>query len=881
MKLQVYCILFVLYLSTIHLFSQEVTGNLNGTIYDSNGDVISDVNISVSSKSLQGIKGAGSDKNGFFRILLLPAGTYTVNISHVAHQPVTIEDVLVRIGKTTTLQDIYLETGNLQSDAVVVTARKSVIDFNSAKIGTQIDAESLAPLPLDRNYRNIALLSPQTNKHHRSGEIEIAGSTGIENMYYIDGMNVTDPVNAFGGVNIPYNFIQEIEVKSGGYEAEFASALGGVINATTRSGSNEFQGHFYSFYTNKALSGKRHLYNIENNIEDYNNYDIGFGLGGPIFKDKLWFYGTYNPNIETEDVDLLQFGIKRDQKRTHLFAGKLTWKTTDNLKIIATLLGDPSDHDRVYSESSFIQQIENIDVILYRSESMNLNSSLQTNYFINKNLLLQGTVSYLSKKQKLYAATERGRSEVHFVDLENGLFSGGASGSYEENSSRFDAQIIATILLDKHEIKGGLSFEEISQYNDDQVDRIFKLNDSSYTAFYSSVSGKVFHRTPSLFIQDSWTLTSRLRLNIGLRWDSQYLYDRNGNLAQEIENEYQPRIGVIYQPGEKGNHKVFASYGRFYERFTTLSSTYLFQGFTDTYIDYDHNPLLDSGGGDTTNFIQPLQDKIDGLKGQYNDEYILGYERFLFNNYKVGIRGIFRYLGEVIEDAFNETKTGFILGNPGRGDLDFMPRLRREYRALEFTLEKFGSPVFNFMFSYVLSESKGNYTGLMNTDNYQTDPNVIGSNDVVESLINAYGLLPNNNTHVFKFYGSYLMAFGLNIGSSIFWQSGSPLNELGKTHFNRILFLQKRGTAGQTPALWDVNLRLTYHLNWLISNQYYPKLILDIMHIGSEKEGVEFDQWHYLGMDDDGNQIDENPNYGKGTVFQDPMMIRLGLQVDF
>jgi hypothetical protein len=298
---------------------------------------------------------------------------------------------------------------------------------------------------------------------------------------------------------------------------------------------------------------------------------------------------------------------------------------------------------------------------------------------------------------------------------------------------------------------------------------------------------------------------------------------------------------------------------------------------------YDHDPRTDPSGGYGFEIINDIPPEIKGLKGQYYDEYSLGYERQLFKNFKFGIGGVYRTLREGLENSILQDTGESVFGNPGRGKLIAFPPVKRQYSAIEFTLEKMGDTNFNFIASYVLSRNYGNYMGLFNSDFNYPFPNSNGSFDILESLENGTGLLPNDRIHVFKFSGSYRFDFGLTAGTWIIWQSGTPLNEFGGSTAGPpwFIFLKQRGTAGRTPSTFDLNLRLTYDLARLTHTKWQPKLIADIFHIGSRRNPVNFEQVHYFNQDPDGSQINPNPIYGRATRYYPPMSMRLGIEVNF
>jgi hypothetical protein len=150
-------------------------------------------------------------------------------------------------------------------------------------------------------------------------------------------------------------------------------------------------------------------------------------------------------------------------------------------------------------------------------------------------------------------------------------------------------------------------------------------------------------------------------------------------------------------------------------------------------------------------------------------------------------------------------------------------------------------------------------------------------------MVNSTGLLPNDRTHVFKFSGSYHFDFGLTAGTFLLWQSGTPLSEWGGSSIGPpwYAFLRQRGTAGRTPSIFDVNLRFSYNLKKLIETSWEQRLLLDIFHLGSNRTPVDFEQIHYYNLDENGNQINLNPQYNLPTRFQPPMSLRLGIEMSF
>ena len=172
------------------------------------------------------------------------------------------------------------------------------------------------------------------------------------------------------------------------------------------------------------------------------------------------------------------------------------------------------------------------------------------------------------------------------------------------------------------------------------------------------------------------------------------------------------------------------------------------------------------------------------------------------------------------------------------------------------------------------SRSEGNYAGLIQGNG---GPQF----DFVETTVNSDGLLPNDRPHAFKLSGSYRMGFGLGLGTTFLWQSGTPLNELGAlpgTPYT--VYLSPRGSMGRTPATWDMNYRVSYRFR---SNGggMKPEVVVDFFHPFSQHRALTLDEQHFFAVDTDGNPTNENPNYLQPTLYQPAFSSRIGLAIAF
>jgi hypothetical protein len=803
-------------------------------------------------------------------------GTYNVAISHISYQELVIKNVVVRLGKTTTLYEIRMKTKIHEAPEIVVLAQRPLIDPTTTEIGANLKREEFEALPLERDYRNITALLPQANHSFLGDGVNFSGATGLENRYFIDGIDVTDPFRGVSGTSLPYNFIDEIEVKSGGYEAEYRSSLGGVINVITSSGGNELHGQAFGFFANNNFAGDPRFGTIEPRTGEFAQWDVGLSLGGPIKKDKLWFYAAYNPKYQVEDVDVPESGFYEDKSLTHIFAGTLKWNINNKSNLNLTVFGDPGERESV-GETFFALSFgtplafENPDPVLGDMKTGGVNASLRGNYLANDNLLFEASVSIVSSRDYLQPMTERGQNEPRAQDAATGIFSGGFASRVDNKSVRAAADASGTLTIGNHKVKAGIGYWDNRLDTDFQHFERVLLGDTLFDDITWLIDGTVHNRIPSAFVQDSWQIHDRLRLNAGIRWEKQFLVGSNGDVAQEINSQLQPRIGFIFQPGALGSQKFYGSFGRFYQDMSLyLSSQYHIDGVTIV------ASGVDTSGAYYYEWIGEASHEVDDLEGQHYDEFTLGYELQLGRYYKLGVQTVYQALRQGIEDG--EIAPGtfeFVYGNPGSGSLADYPEMEREYIALELTAQCTGHEKFSVLASYVLSRNQGNYPGLFNSDYELPFPNANASYDLLETLVDGSGLMPNDRTHVFKLHGSYRMAMGLDIGTSFMWASGTPLNEFVSTTFPWLNFARQRGTAGRTDAIWDWNMRFVYNLASLTGTAWRPRIIADLFHIGSLRTPVDMDQVREY------EEGIPNPTYGLPTRYQPPMTVRLGMEVDF
>src|SRR4051812_2609010 len=286
----------------------QTTGTLSGQVVDANSQQpVGDAVVIAQSPSLQGEQTAVTDASGAFEITLLPAGTYSVTVQRESYQPFTQSGLRLALDRSIKVK-LSLVPEALKEQAIEIVAQRPSISVTTTQQGGSISKEQMALVPYGRNGRtfdqvatSIPGVQPDAN-----GGIQMNGSGGPEQNYIIDGVNVSDPAFGTLGTTLIQDFVQEVDVKTGGYQAEYGRATGGIINVVTKSGGNEFHGSVFVNWSpfeapRKQIGGLGQA--LSSQVSQRYNLDFGAELGGPIVKDKLWFLAGFAPQFISRNID--------------------------------------------------------------------------------------------------------------------------------------------------------------------------------------------------------------------------------------------------------------------------------------------------------------------------------------------------------------------------------------------------------------------------------------------------------------------------------------------------------------------------------------------------------------------------------------------------
>lgn len=877
---------------TTFVVAQETTGSIEGTIKDPTGAVVP--NAAVTIRSSQGANDAAAgqgynrtvtaNEEGFFRLLQVPPGIYRITTAPVSGFGEAIyENVQVVLGKATQLT-IELTAGGA-SAVVDVGLSDQPIDTTDSEVSTNLTAQKLELIPKGTDFGDALKAAPGTRPDPVAGGYTIDGATNAENVFIIDGQEVTNYKDA--GINknnlVPFQLIQELNVKASGFDAEFGGATGGVINVATKGGNNDFHGEFGIQFAPWKLAGQ--------NRPSLLRFPSGTGtafvqpteffrhpkqrrldtfpsatVSGPILKDKLWFFGSWSPTVIDQTLDVTFYTNQPAATRTINTAagvnGRDTYrrKTTYNygfmrldsqpfskLRLSGTYLWNP-----VVREGSFsflnelgLGDVTTIGTALFgasdppvdfgprigilggsqlrsrqggRDNSNNVTgqavwtplSNLVTTFRFSRGFLNERGDNYFVPTGNTYSCAE-GNTPTSTISPDactRGFVSPSTQQNIKDVSIRTNYEGDASVLfnaLGRHELKGGYQHMTIFNdlltgyqetvflcYGDYRINSMCQtlaggaLQNSQATPNPAAIGAGVLQRfgqvgigsnlNQAFYIQDKWQPLKRLSLNVGVRIEKEDIPSFNefpASFSFGYGDKVAPRLGAAYDLFGDGNTKIFASYGKFFDRLKFR----LAQGsFGGNFFRLDYFDILPTSGPfanfNTASIVGDFDDRIGGLcpsngfigsglsrcqtdlriasndpsadpvesgaidpntKPYQQREFTFGVEHGLSKDYVLRARYTNKKLVNAIEDAGVANEEGsevFITGNPGQGlHAEFLaaggyegpyPTPRRSYQAMEIVLEKRLSNNYYFNLNYTLSRLHGNYSGLANTEELAT-----------------------------------------------------------------------------------------------------------------------------------------------------------------
>jgi hypothetical protein len=325
-RLTAYLLAFLsLLLLVSSAMAQETTGGIRGTVKDPSGAVIPGATVQLSSPALLASQKVETDGVGFYRFMNLPPGDYTIEVSATRFRKYVESSIRLSVGKLLTV-DALLEVGPT-TQAIEVTAAPVLVDTMQSKIAVNVTRDVIDEVPKGRSFTAMLAYAPGVRYEplqttgitttfgvNSTPGFQVDGASDSENVYALEGLDTSGVYGGGVGMNVPLDFVQEVQIKSSGFEAEYGGALGGVVNIVTKQGANAWHGSGMFYYQSDSLTavdrpslradpkvgagvtGPPPQY-FQPKADSWRMLDPGFELGGNIKKDKLWLYTSYLPTL--------------------------------------------------------------------------------------------------------------------------------------------------------------------------------------------------------------------------------------------------------------------------------------------------------------------------------------------------------------------------------------------------------------------------------------------------------------------------------------------------------------------------------------------------------------------------------------------------------
>jgi len=901
-------------------FASTQEGHMSGVVLDKGGNPLPGVTISAKGPALIGEKSAVTDGEGRWRIALVPVGkSYEVTAFIDGFQRVIQTDITVNIASNSRV-DFTMVEGSGDLGEITVTAEAPLIDAKKTSISETITYEFMEDIPTGRSYFDAMSMAAGVAGF---GNVYAHGADDTDNVFLVDGVDTTDNATGTFGMNFSYEAIQEVEMKTGAFEAEYGRATGAISNVVTKSGGNEFHGAIPIYYTN--LDMRRHEEIHPGFTEEAEFYEVepGLSVGGPIMRDKLWFFASYNNftrritgNKNLYNPETGEFDIPSEYKRNEIFEewmAKVTWQLNADNKIVGQYAANPATIDSRDAESNNLLPsaygVQEQGGGLYKLQWTSIftpNLFLETKVATHSVNLTIGGVNSAPDDRRIVDQT------ADDPNVPTQIY--GNVGSWT-NIERPRDQYSSTLnyyLGDwhgEHNIKFGVEYQDFEYTEDATYPETFTINRTGGAADRWQVSTdlEAFNDGDILtaFVQDSWTWRDNWAINLGLRWENQTqnyqelagFNEADGAMvpyyrmteAYSLDNLLAPRVGFSWDINGDGRSKLYANYGRYFDSV----GSYLGQNLNDSQNttwtmegDYDPNnppPPFDTATGvppagwEITNVSNPDAENattIDpNLSANFKDEIVAGYEFEFATDFSAGAKFIWNWQRNLIEDVLsNEDDIRNGVTNELIYNITNVKRARRDYKGIELQLKKRLSNNYQFLLVYTLSQAKGSLAN----DGQSEGLNVYA--DFAEVMYNRYGYLPWDDRHYLKLNGSYHLPWGVILGTSFFWRSGRPyervtdqpeVNGADEFGYGGQYFLDQRGSH-RLGHIWLFDLRATKDFN--IGDTELSVIIdafnvFNVQHVGAR---VEFD-----------TQDPETSNWGDPSGWVGPGNFNIGVKYSF
>lgn len=727
--------------------AQEQKGSIEGVVRDSSGAALPGVAVEARNLGVGGVQTGVTDGDGAYRFPSLAPGRYQLVAALQGFTTAESPEVRLELGQILRV-DLALGVAGV-SETVTVRNEAPLIDVKQNAAGAVVPREIIERIPKGRSFENLVTSAPGITDETmtRSRGIQIDGASGADNRFVVDGVDTTNILVGTSARSVAPDFVEEVQAKASGYNAEYRAAIGGVVSAVTRSGSNVWHGSAGFYTSTDKFEGTQRptlrLNPLNNSLaeyitprsDDFNSWDIVGDLGGPILRNRMWFYAGYNPTwtTTTRTVVFRSNGQQSTFERKpidHTEYYNVTGQATPNLRIKGAgsnrrirgglvLPAIEADGSSLANPALFPSPT--------RLDEFNDLYSGSADWVIGPRTFANFTTSYLTYGQEqvgtfsdlprhLFLTTNNGLADVPPALRQPSQYADNPASTrtVRNNQNRFNFNADFTrygTWRGEHTLKAGVQFERQRDnvLSGAQAETIELFWDSSYatndgrrvrgTYGYYNVTrlftlGDIRADNLGFFVQDAWTLQRRLTLNLGLRTEREDVPSyrpENPGVHFSFGDKLAPRVGFAWDVKGTGALKVYGSWGVFYDLMKMTMGRVMFGA--DRWVNYYYTldtvdwPSISCGyppSGCPGTFIQsfdfrpvannPSLDVVDpNLAPIRSQEFTLGSDREMSRTMSLGVRYAYKRIDKAIEAVCALVPEGELCGvnNPGFGEAQY------------------------------------------------------------------------------------------------------------------------------------------------------------------------------------------------------------------
>lgn len=887
------------------------TGDIKGRIKDDTGIALPGVEITAAGPALQGVRAAVSSRTGDYHLPLLPVGNYTLTFKLAGFAGVKQESVAVRLGMTTTL-DATLSPAAIAKE-ITVTAEAPLIDRTSTDTSYRLSAADLEKLPAqNRTTVDVVKLAPgvtgvRADTRHGTateGQPSIRGEGEEGNTWIVDGLATSGVRMKNSGVKLNFDAIDEIQIISDPFSPEFGSAYGGIVNLVTKSGGNDFHGTASFVFMNKALQAARQpQLSLTSEPAAFSDGNAYVNLGGPLLRDKLWFFlsENYYANREETKEGALGYlpvpGGTRTTGNNNLFA-KLTFAPAGGHTLSLTAIAD-----RSFTPTGRIGLPELNEIPSYSDLAVRLNYK----GILSGTMFLEAGLGYVGRdSSRRPASGSLDAAQYYINDLAQNIRA--PYGNVTDNESRWDASARLTAEVEtekagRHELAVGLEYYRVSSdfttaftgrtedvFPGDGYDNGTKYTFDTWNggagtpvmmreygtfAFVNSSSGIGF------FAKDKATI-GRFTIMAGLRAQTQVVRDSGGRAIWSwgLMDFLSPRFTLAVDLTGDGVNVLKVGWGRFADPITTMPLGFFNAGGSLTYRDYawtgparPTTAELRDPAHWTFQWEQAMQrfEVMPGVQPNFQSRILVEFDRRLGRDWVVKARYVHTSAANLLEalmilDLTVPAGYKFVYDN---FDLK-----RRSYDGLEIEITgRIGRRLF-VNASYSHASAKGTNPGQTETGSWSQEeggtnyvslfgkhmaipdlPELAATKAEVDRLFGGlggqgigeegwYGRLPYSVDHDVKLNASYLAPAGFTLAAAFEYISGYPWEKMGYVpgFGGYYAFPEGRGTRTTPPhAYLDLGVEKSFVLasSGLLRNASLA-VRLDVFNVFDSQEPISY-----------------------------------------